>query len=258
MLTALLLVLVGGSDVLRTHLGRTAATIAIVVLGAAVAVAAVAGLGAPVVGAVVVVGLAALWLLVSTTEAGRRPPGGVRAVVGLAVAVLALTVVDRAAPGLEGPLVDAWTALDPPARGRSLEQVLLAVGAALLLLETGNVIVRAALYRETVPGAERATVRRGFSLRARFARPAEQEVPQPDLRGGRAIGPLERILVAGLTLSGAIGLAGAVFAAKGIVRFPEISRDGDRGSKAEYFLVGSLVSWTLALACAALVALAGE
>jgi hypothetical protein len=31
------------------------------------------------------------------------------------------------------------------------------------------------------------------------------------------------------------------------VRFPEISRDGHTGVSAEYFLVGSLVSWVLAL-----------
>ncbi len=38
-----------------------------------------------------------------------------------------------------------------------------------------------------------------------------------------------------------------MLAAKGIVRFPEISRDGANGGRAEYFLVGSLVSWVVAL-----------
>jgi hypothetical protein len=38
------------------------------------------------------------------------------------------------------------------------------------------------------------------------------------------------------------------------VRFPEISRDGDGGDRAEYFLIGSLVSWVTALAAAFLVA----
>jgi len=37
------------------------------------------------------------------------------------------------------------------------------------------------------------------------------------------------------------------------VRFPEISRDSAGGSKAEYFLVGSLVSWAVAIALAGLV-----
>ena len=255
MLTALLLGLVGAADVLRTHLGLRSAAIAIIVLDVVAAVASVVGLGAPVIGVVVVVILSALWLPVTTTEAGRRPPGGLRAVVGLAAAVLVLTLVDRAGAASEGPLVDGWSRLDGTASGWPLEQVLLAVGAGLLLLETGNVIVRAALHRELVPHPE---PRRSPSLRARFLRPPAETAPLPDLRGGRAIGPLERVLVAGLTLTGAVGLAGAVFAAKGIVRFPEISRDGDSGTKAEYFLVGSLVSWTLALACAGLVALSGD
>ena len=38
----------------------------------------------------------------------------------------------------------------------------------------------------------------------------------------------------------------AVLAAKGIVRFPEISADRARGTKAEEFLIGSLVSWATA------------
>ncbi|MHA7245765.1 hypothetical protein ACX80C_02985 [Arthrobacter tecti] len=37
-------------------------------------------------------------------------------------------------------------------------------------------------------------------------------------------------------------------AAKGLVRFPEISEDRGSGSKAEEFLVGSLASWTLSIA----------
>ena len=44
-----------------------------------------------------------------------------------------------------------------------------------------------------------------------------------------------------------------MIAAKGIVRFPEISRDGENGDRAEYFLVGSMVSWVTALAAVFLV-----
>jgi len=254
-LTALLLALVGIADLARTHLGRPAAAVAIAVLWAAAALAAVLGLGAAVPGAVIVVALAGAWLLLTTTAAGARPPGGLRPAVGLVVAVLVLSVVDRAGGPAAGVLVDAYDGLGRSGPVPPIGQALLATGAALFLLESGNVVVRAALYRELPqPVAARAR----FSLRARFARPVPEEVRVPDLRGGRAIGPLERLLVAGLTLAGAIGLAGAVFAAKGIVRFPEISRDGENGSKAEYFLVGSLVSWALALGAAALVALAGR
>ena len=43
----------------------------------------------------------------------------------------------------------------------------------------------------------------------------------------------------------------AVIAAKGVIRFPEISRD-ERGDKAEEFLIGSLASWALAVLAAML------
>jgi hypothetical protein len=75
----------------------------------------------------------------------------------------------------------------------------------------------------------------------------------PDLKGGRLIGPLERFLVFALSLAGAYALVAAFVAAKGIVRFPEISRDRGTGNRAEYFLVGSMVSWVIALGAALLV-----
>jgi hypothetical protein len=76
---------------------------------------------------------------------------------------------------------------------------------------------------------------------------------EPALKGGRLIGPLERLLVFALTLAAMYPLLAAILAAKGIVRFPEISRDSAAGNRAEYFLIGSLVSWVVALAAAFLV-----
>ncbi|WP_204162076.1 MULTISPECIES: hypothetical protein [unclassified Rathayibacter] len=254
MLTALLLALVGGADLLRTHLGRRGAVAGVIALWAVALSAALVGLGAPLLGVIVVAALGGMWLLLTTTAEGRRPPGGLRPAAGLVVAVLLLSVADRSGGALSGFLVDAYPALGRSGPLPPLDQALMALGAAVFLLESGNVIVRAALYRELAQ--PEGPPQRRLSLRARFSRPPTEEVRLPDLRGGRAIGPLERMLVAGLTLAGAVGLAGAVFAAKGIVRFPEISRDGASGAKAEYFLVGSLVSWAIALACAALVAVA--
>ena len=49
-------------------------------------------------------------------------------------------------------------------------------------------------------------------------------------------------------IGGHYGGVAAILAAKGILRFPEISRDEGDGSRAEYVLVGSFVSWFLALA----------
>jgi hypothetical protein len=56
-----------------------------------------------------------------------------------------------------------------------------------------------------------------------------------------------------LTLALMYPLIAAILAAKGIVRFPEINRDSAAGNRAEYFLIGSLVSWVIALAAAFLV-----
>jgi hypothetical protein len=51
---------------------------------------------------------------------------------------------------------------------------------------------------------------------------------------------------------GAVALLAAFIAAKGIVRFPEIQKDNAGGTQAEYFLVGSMASWAIALASAGL------
>ena len=71
------------------------------------------------------------------------------------------------------------------------------------------------------------------------------------LRGGRWIGPLERLLLLLLASMGVHAAIAAVIAAKGVIRFPEISRD-ERGDKAEEFLIGSLASWALAVLAAVL------
>lgn len=47
-------------------------------------------------------------------------------------------------------------------------------------------------------------------------------------------------------------MAAGLIAAKGIVRFPEMHEDRAQGNKAEYFLVGSFVSWTVAIVAAGL------
>lgn len=119
--------------------------------------------------------------------------------------------------------------------GASAEEAALICGILLFLLATSNAIVRLVL---TAVGTK-------FS-------PAEQR-----LRGGRIIGPIERLLIFGLGLAGEPTAAALVISAKGLLRYPELSgmRSEDRsGSSArtidvvtEYLLIGSLTSWVLAL-----------
>ena len=73
--------------------------------------------------------------------------------------------------------------------------------------------------------------------------------PRRGLSGGRWIGPLERLLIVLMAASGPQAAIAAIIAAKGVIRFPEVSKD-DTGEKAEEFLIGSLVSWGLAAAAA--------
>jgi hypothetical protein len=83
--------------------------------------------------------------------------------------------------------------------------------------------------------------------------PAEQR-----LRGGRVVGPLERVLIFGLGLAGQPTAAALVISAKGLLRYPELTglrgESGAGGTSArtidvvtEYLLIGSLTSWLLAL-----------
>jgi hypothetical protein len=222
----LLLLAVGGVDLVRRLIARRRGLAFVV--GGVVLVVVSAGADAVVAG-VLAVAVAAIWTWVvpesGSARAGLWPVG----LLGVAVAGCVVVAPARPRPGLLG---SAWDAYGP--RGDvSLDVVLLIAGCLLFLLESGNAVVRIALRAEM---GERVL-------------PASGEAPTA-LKGGRLIGPLERILVFALTLAGAYTLLAAVLAAKGIVRFPEISRDGEGGDRAEYFLIGSLVSWVTALAAA--------
>lgn len=225
----LLLVAVGGADLVRRLItGRRAVPYAI----AAVALVAFAAGADAIVAGLLAVAVAAIWIWVipesGPARAGLWPVG----LLGVAVAACVVVAPARARPGLLGAVWEAYG----PRGGASIDEVLLIAGCVLFLLESGNAVVRIALRAEM----------------GEHVAPASGEAPST-LKGGRLIGPLERILVFALTLAGAYTLLAAVLAAKGIVRFPEISRDGDGGERAEYFLIGSLVSWVIALTAAFLV-----
>jgi hypothetical protein len=170
-------------------------------------------------------------LLCARTERDGARPAAPLLVFGAAVVVLgALAGWASPVAGLVGRWLP-WVGLD------SVEptHAVMTVGVVLLQLVTGNQLVRLVL------GSVGAV------------RPAGEPQPSDRLKGGRLLGPMERLLILGLGLGGQLAAATAVIAAKGIIRFPELNsqrREGDSGidELTEYFLVGSFASWLLALA----------
>lgn len=74
---------------------------------------------------------------------------------------------------------------------------------------------------------------------------------EPELSAGRMIGPIERLLIFGLGLSGEPTAAAFVASAKSLLRFPELGPDRDATSPSrfsEYVVLGSLASWLCAAA----------
>ncbi|KTR76246.1 hypothetical protein NS234_12560 [Microbacterium oxydans] len=219
----------------------------------------------------------ALWVWCMPTE--RPAPLGFWPAVLLAV--LSVGAVVWLGARSDSGLIGAIWHLRSPFGEVPFDLAMLALGAGVFLLESSNLVVRAALDGEhtwlprdpAMPTAEAAPVVAGTmetgtteadTVQADTVQadtveeegaetaPAPRD-PRSGFKGGRLIGPLERILVLILTLAAAYPILAAMLAAKGIVRFPEISRDGETGARAEYFLVGSLVSWVIALGAAFLV-----
>ncbi|MCV7219582.1 hypothetical protein [Mycolicibacterium elephantis] len=133
----------------------------------------------------------------------------------------------------------AWVGLNG-VDGVDADRLLMVVGVVLLQVVTGNQLVRLVL------GAVDAV------------KPTGEPQPSDRLKGGRLLGPMERLLILGLGLAGQLMAVTAVIAAKSIIRFPEISAQKARenghisidiaiGDVVEYFLVGSFASWIVAL-----------
>lgn len=118
------------------------------------------------------------------------------------------------------------------------DRFLLLLGLFLIQLSTGNEIVRLVL-------AATGTIK-----------PFGEPQASDQLRGGRLLGPLERIFVFWLGFAGYATAAGLVIAAKGLIRFPELNARRKGGSVTgvgidevtEYFLLGSFLSWLISLA----------
>jgi Protein of unknown function (DUF3307) len=74
---------------------------------------------------------------------------------------------------------------------------------------------------------------------------ADASLPQ----GGRLIGRLERLMILMLVLAGQTEGIGFLIAAKSILRFSELARDGDR-RVSEYVIIGTLASFAWGLGAA--------
>ncbi len=189
------------------------------------------------------------WVLLSERSL-RRGGGHAQALLllgGTALALVATSGFASAPDGLLGRWL-GWADL-PFAGDRPVARLLLVTGLFVANLATGNVIVRLVLVSV---GAMRPSA-------PRHGAPAVQ--PSERLKGGRLLGPMERIFILGLGLAGQITAASIVIAAKGLIRFPELqsAKDDTTSVKGdgidevtEYFLVGSFVSWLVALGSLAL------
>ncbi len=214
-----------------------------------VGLALLAGLTAPldlVVLAAALVPLA-LWVRYSA-QALAYGSGHGSALASLAVGSAALVILSGWASPAGGALQDWLDWADPPLVGDAAPgRLLLVLGLLLVNLVTANVLVRMVLLSV---GALRPALPLDTSTQA-----------SDELKGGRLLGPMERVLILGLGLAGQLTAAGLVIAAKGLIRFPELqAKRDDRTSVdgvgidavTEYFLVGSFVSWLLALGSLAL------
>lgn len=278
-LAGFVLLAVGAADLVRQFaprrwIGYLAAGIILLLLGS------VSDALLPMIAGLVI---GTLWVWSMPSE--RPAPLGFWPAVLLALVAVGSVVWFPAR--VDSGMIGAVWSLRSPFGDIPFDLAMLSLGAGVFLLESSNLVVRAALDGEhtwrpidrgastdpTAVGSEVAPAGEGQSVAGMttddarpdtatplsapiLGAPAEEAPtrdPRAGFQGGRLIGPLERILVMILTLAAAYPILAAMLAAKGIVRFPEISRDGETGARAEYFLVGSLVSWVIGLSAAFLV-----
>ena len=266
---AVLLAVIGAADLVRALASRPGPSIVLgAIAGAVVAVAGALVAGAAWWAAGAAVALLALWLWAMTPEPGDEPERiwpALTVLVAASIAAVGLPVAGAPHPAI----VDWYATTAPGAAGIAWTTAIVTLGVVLFLLRSTNLLVRAAISsraaarassvveapgRASLPsGSEGWRVRIGRRPVADLERVAAAGRQAPQLVGGRVIGPIERLLLIGLGLAGGAAVIAALVAAKGVVRFPEISADRGTGANAETFLVGSLTSWAVAAGGALLI-----
>lgn len=203
-----------------------------------VVLAALAGLDRPAdllaVGLVVLLVLG--WAAAVRHGLDRHRPWLPLTLFGVAMAA-AIVAAPWAGPG--GGAIGEWLAGAPwdVLAGVEVGELLAVAGGLLAQCSTGNLLVRLVL---NLTGTENPVDAAGASVGTA-------------LKGGRLLGPMERVVILGLGLAGQVTAASLVIAAKGLIRWPEIQSFRRSGSGpsitdvTEYFLVGSFVSWLVAL-----------
>ncbi|OBI18055.1 hypothetical protein A5712_22655 [Mycobacterium sp. E2327] len=178
------------------------------------------------------------WLCLRAERSGKRQAAPLAVFAAALVLLIGLSGWSSPVHGL----IARWSSwVQLPLSNVTPTRLLMIVAVVLVQFATGNQLVRLVL------GSVGAV------------RPAGEPQPSDRLKGGRLLGPMERLLILSLGVGGQVAAASAVVAAKGIIRFPELSaqknRNGDVGidEVTEYFLVGSFTSWLIALGGIALV-----
>jgi hypothetical protein len=233
-LVALWLLAVGLADLVRgsTDAKRRSFSAGLVVFVTVLLVAVLGGFSfrGYLVSLVLVV-VPAWWWVVASSSAlrGRSAVAGPLTVLGATMLVLLLW--SGSTPVLGGHLAGWYGGMRvplltdvPPVRFATV------LGALTFLQVSSNIVVRLVL-----DGAGSSAPRGETSL-----------------RGGRVLGPMERTFIFALGLAGQLTAASIIVAAKGLLRFPEIQARRETSDSVdaltEYFLVGSMASWLLALA----------
>lgn len=157
------------------------------------------------------------------------------------LAVIAILYPETAITGWLGSLDSDWQA-------RAMQAVII-VNAIILTIPTSSIAI--GLCMNALLDLEKTRINRDETDQAK----AKSEIEEIDKalneglsQGGAYIGGLERILALLLVLGGEAAGVGFLIAAKSILRFGELQKQGRRVS--EYIIIGTMMSFTAALVIA--------
>jgi hypothetical protein len=210
---------------LKNAPGRTAAAAAAVL--AILGVAALSGMPARSVALTAIIAAPAVgWVLLVSESPAKKDAWLLLLPI---VALLGTIAASGSASRVEGDLAHWYEQLPfdfASSKTIPVDQFVLGVGAFLFLLATSNQIVKLVLATTDAENLK------------------ENELP----KGGRLLGPMERLIVAAAVVAGDPAGAGFVIAAKGLLRFPEVNKPGNANvhELTEYLLVGTFTSVLIA------------